>query len=456
VNRFAPFSYINLSAICFALSAVALGNAMQIANGFYDPLALTWLSWSLGLALAGALTQRWNEALVSRSGTIVSIILAAGIGWQLQQLYTAKPGFYVSGEASMPLFRSLIVAQGVLAAIGLLPVRVIRRLWFPAFLAVGAALGVWMLKASPQPQIDVVVVHKEALDALLSNRDPYRISFANVYEPWQVEIFYNREALIGNRLAFGYPYPPASLLLAVPGYVLFGDYRYSELGLLLAAAALIGYSRATVTAKLAACLLLTTPRVWFVIEQGWTEPIAIFTLALAAFVIPRNSIAAGAAMGLMGVTKQYLAFSGLAVLRFIFATRWRLVVFAVTAFVACAVTLPIALWHPNAFMRSVVWLQTLEPFRMDSLSYLSWAARSGLGRGTFIWAVGAAVIAAVVSLWTTRNTAAGFATSVAITTFMMFAFGSKAFCNYYFFVVGALCCAVGAFPSGSQRGDVRA
>src|SRR6185295_3835229 len=115
-------------------------------------------------------------------------------------------------------------------------------------------------------------------------------------------------------------------------------------------------------------------------------------------------------------------FTGLAVLRLIFGNsgRWPWTALAV-AFAAAAITLPLALWHPNAFMRNVVWLQTQEPFRVDSLSYLSWAARRGMGQGTFMWAIGAAIAAAVVSVVVTRNTAGGFAAAVALTTFMMFA-----------------------------------
>src|SRR5687767_13012087 len=104
-RRFSIFDHINLSAVCFALSAVALGNALQIANGFYEEKALHWLTGAVSLALLGALTQRWNETLIRRSGTIVSILLAAGIAWQLQQLHTAKPGFEVSDTANMSLFR---------------------------------------------------------------------------------------------------------------------------------------------------------------------------------------------------------------------------------------------------------------------------------------------------------------------------------------------------------------
>jgi hypothetical protein len=317
------------------------------------------------------------------------------------------------------------------------------------------ALGVWMIKASPNPYIDVTAVHKEAINALMTGKDPYRISFPNIYERALAREFYNPAALFGDRVLFSYPYPPASLFFAVPGQVLFGDYRYAEAVLLVLGAALIGFSRRGLLAKFAACLLLTTPRVWFVIEQGWTEPIGIFLLALTVFLMIRTPVGAGFAAGIFVVTKQYLGFTGLAVLRLIFVNtgRWPWTALAV-AFAAAAVTLPLALWHPNAFMRNVVWLQTLEPFRMDSLSFVSWAAREGLGRGTYAWAVGAAIAGAVVTSVATRNSATGFAASVALTTFAMFSFGSKAFCNYYFFVIGALCCAVAAYPLQNDRTDV--
>jgi hypothetical protein len=115
-------------------------------------------------------------------------------------------------------------------------------------------------------------------------------------------------------------------------------------------------------------------------------------------------------------------------------------------FTAAAVTLPFALWHPNAFMRNVIWLQTREPFRIDSLSYLAWAAVHGIGRGSFLWAIGAGIVAAIITAIAIRNTPEGFAASITFTTFAFFAFGSKAFCNYYFFVIGGLCCAIAAMP----------
>src|SRR5439155_912649 len=90
-------------------------------------------------------------------------------------------------------------------------------------------------------------------------------------------------------------------------------------------------------------------------------------------------------------------------------------------------------------------------FRNDSLSYLAWAAIHGFGQGSFVWAVGAGVVGGIVSAVTTRNTPEGFSASITLTTFAFFAFGSKAFCNYYFFVIGALCCAIAALPLATVR-----
>jgi len=451
IRFFQRLQDFNVSVICFAGSAIALGHALQFDNGFYHPVALNWLTAAFLLAVVGLLLHRFAATVSHRIAMALQALLVAGIVWQATQLFFARPGLYITEQAHLSLFKAGIVAQVVLVAIGVLNIPALRRIWFAGLLATSMGLGVWMIKAAPDPYIDVVEVHKEAIEALIHHRDPYRISFANIYENAETIKFYNPDAIIGGRLVIAYPYPPASLLLVVPGHVLFGDYRYSELALLVAAAALIGFSRRGKPAQLAAALLLTTPRIWFVIEEGWSEPVALFMLALTVFLMIRNPIASGWAAGILVVTKQYLGFAGLAVVRLVFADlpRWKWTAIS-AVFAASAVTLPIALWHPNAFMRNVVWLQAREPFRIDSLSYLSWAAREGWGRGSFFWAIGAALLTAILSLFTTRNTAQGFAASVALITFAFFAFGSKAFCNYYFFVVGALCCAIAVFPLESD------
>lgn len=442
---------LNLSAACFAVSTATLGRALQISSGTYNPDALWWVAVAFGFCLAGTLTHRLTSEWSTNGQRVTVALLTGGILWNLVQLLTnTKPGEAIVPTASLAPFYTGVIVIGALVVLGVANVPFIRRYWFPSTLVVAALLGVWMLRASPFPGIDVIFVHHEAMEAFLHHHDPYRISFPNIYgENWK--LYYNPAVVFGDRIGFGYPYPPPSLILAIPGHLLFGDYRYSELGFLIASAALIGYCRRHIAARLAAVMLLTTPRGFFVLEQGWTEPIAIFTLALTTFLLCEGPLRASWAAGLMMATKQYLPFTGLAVLRSLFLDRrraWRSLFWIVLVGSACI--LPFALWHTNSFMRSVVWLQTLEPFRTDALSFLIWADRSGYGRGNFLWAVGAAVIAAVVSLFTTRNTPSGFAAAAAITMFAMFVMGSKAFCNYYYFVIAAICIAVGAFASPGE------
>jgi hypothetical protein len=102
-------------------------------------------------------------------------------------------------------------------------------------------------------------------------------------------------------------------------------------------------------------------------------------------------------------------------------------------------------WH-RAFIDDVVLLQMREPFRIDSLSYLAWAAQMGWGAGSFVWSIAATGIALTAGMIRTPNTPAGFAASLALSSFAMFTFGSKAFCNYYFFVIAAMCCAIATLP----------
>jgi hypothetical protein len=444
----------NISAAALAASVIATGRALQISNGTYDLDALWWIAVGFALCITGVALHRAAGSWSPVGLKVTSLLLAAGIGWQLWQLSNAPPAMHIPPTTSLLPFRIGVIALGILSLAGLLDLAVTRRYWFPLVIATSLALGLWVIRVSPTPGIDVVVVHNEALKALLEGNDPYRISFPNIYgDAWRY--YYNPSVVVGDRIAFGYPYPPASLLLAMPGYVLLGDYRYSLLALLTGAALLIGYSRSHLAAKLAAVALLTTPRGFFVLEQGWTEPLTIFLVALTVSQLRKGPLKAAWAAGLMLAAKQYLPFIGLSVLRTLWLDRARWYWTAgIIALVGLLCVVPFALWHINSFMRSVVWLQTLEPFRTDALSFLIWADRNGWGRGTFIWAVGAAAVAAGLSLVATKNTPSGLATSSAFIMFAMFVFGSKAFCNYYYFVIGALCIAIAALP-GPGEADVR-
>jgi hypothetical protein len=202
-----------LALPCLALGAIALGRALQILDGFYHPTALNWALAAFGLAAAGTLMLPATPSGIRWSGPTVVTIMALGIVWQVAMLLGSSPGRAVSPSANLGLFRAGIALEGVLIAAAYLRHTRIWQLWFPALLAVHALVGVWMVRAAPDPGIDVVVVHREAINALLADEDPYRISFENIYGGDWGWITRGRQ-----RVAFGYPYPPLSLA-RVPGQV---------------------------------------------------------------------------------------------------------------------------------------------------------------------------------------------------------------------------------------------
>lgn len=306
-------------------------------------------------------------------------------------------------------------------------------------------LGAWVLRAAPDPGVDVCLFQREAADALLRGENPYAMTFKDPYA--DSSRFYGPGVSKDGRLQFGFPYPPLTLLLITPAHAL-GDFRYAHLVAMTLAGALLALARPGPVAFAAAGLLLFTPRGFFVLEAGWTEPFAVLFLAATVFIACRSKGGVALPLGLLVATKQYLVL-GLLAAPLLPAraapvasrsARWWVRV----AIVAAVVTLPLALWDLPAFVHSTVLLQFRQPFRTDALSYLVPLARL-LGNPPPAW-IGF-VLAILTATWAMRRfgkTPAGFALAVALLFLVFFAFNKQAFCNYYHFVIGALCCAAGA------------
>jgi hypothetical protein len=65
----------------------------------------------------------------------------------------------------------------------------------------------------------------------------------------------------------------------------------------------------------------------------------------------------------------------------------------------------------------------------------------------------ALVAVSALSLWRLPSTPAGFAAAVALNSFAFFAFNKQAFCNYYFFVIGALCVALAVWRAPTSPSE---
>lgn len=365
-----------------------------------------------------------------------------------KSIYTAK---YRIGEidsiVTATTFQKLlliVLALAALAIIGSFFARW-RTVYVGMFLVAWLCLGMWIIKTTPNPFIDVFVFQQESADAVLHGKNPYSMTFTNIYG--QGSPVYAQELQIDGRVAFGFPYAPLSLLMILPGY-LAGDHRYAQLVALTLAAALIAFSRPGIFATLAAILLLTTSRVFMVIELGWTEPLVILWLAATIFCACRYPRATPYMLGLLLAAKQYTIFIPPIVALLIMPRfTWRAyAIFLLKAFgVAAIVTLPLILWDPHAFLRAAVTLQLKQPLREDALSYLLWwywhVDKEQAKAMTWLPFAGVAVMIPLC-LWLWPKNPGGFAGAMAIIYFAFFALNRQAFCNYYFLIIAAMCCAI--------------
>jgi len=340
----------------------------------------------------------------------------------------------------------------------------LARVWFPLLLATHLFLGAWMVRGSAEPHIDVWVFQQDAAAELLNGHNPYAMTFPDIYHsslPGKQDV-YGKGLVKDDRVQFGFPYPPVSLFMATIGYALTHDHRYAQAAALVLAALLMGYSREGILPKLAAALLLFTPRVFFVLGRGWTEPFTVLFMAATVFLACRRPNLTWMALGLLLATKQYMVLA-VPISFFLLQGRWRwrewVDLLWKSAAVALGVTLPLALWDWDAFWKSTVTVQQLAPFRWDAISYLVWYGFRGHlvtePSTAVFWSTLAAVVGLGLALWRSPRTPAGFAASLSLILLGFFSFNKQAFCNYYFFVIGAICCAIAAVSAESADEETR-
>ena len=435
-----PLSYS--SGVLFAVAAIALGQALQVNNGFFHGRALSWLTLAVMTMVAACFAPRPQRDIAA--APLLRLVLLAGVLWQLTQLLTARPLLYSPlrhGRDDVVLAVSLgsMAALAIAIAFGS---PAIRRWAFVGVLVAHAAACVRTIQLVPEPRIDVVTVHEAAFDAIADGRSPYGITFKNIYG--SSSRFYGEGMASDSEVRFGFPYPPLALALTAPAHWALGDYRYALVAALVGVAVMLGAIGWSRHAMLSATVLLTTPRVLFEIEQGWTEPIVLLMLVWLVLSLRRRPAAAGVVAGLGFAVKQYLAVGLLLLPLTSTAPRSWGRTAGIAIGVAAALTLPFLIWDPQGFMRSVVMLQLREPFRLDSLSYLAWIARRGVEPPTVAVTLLAVAAAAGLAWRTLPRSPGGFAAGMAIVSAAAFVFGKKAFCNYYFFVIGALLTSVAA------------
>jgi hypothetical protein len=308
--------------------------------------------------------------------------------------------------------------------------------------------------------MDVWMLQTEGLKTFVhGHHNPYDAVFPDIYHRpglYAPGALHAEDGLVHQ----GFPYPPMAFWLELPGYVIGGDYRWSSLAAIALAAILIAYCGTGFQpgpaprrdfAHLAAAVFLTTPRTFFVLESGWTEPLTLLLLCATIFTALRLPRLMPIFLGLFLCSKQYLLWAIPPII--LLAGRplhpGRLTRILLVAFVAgCCASLPLILWDPKSFIAASFSIADAATFRTDALSYLAlWAAVTHhtptAGAAT---AIGFTTAALTTALATARapRTPAGFALAVAFAHLVFFAFYKFAFCNYYYLLIGALCAAAAA------------
>jgi hypothetical protein len=436
-------------AILILLSIGSLGTAMAVSPWSATAAGFGFGALALIFGLASVLASKFDSADVSATSRVLTIVAAGLLAVFFWLLLQAAPDLRVPYRVSVGLLGAAVTLAGV-AITG--AIRATR--WTVAgLLLIYLALGIATIVHTPTPPIDVWAWHGEALDALFAGRNPYAITMPHIYGA-EASHYYGPGLVAGDRVLMGFQYPPLSLFLAVPGYLL-GDYRFS----LLIAGALTGVflylCRPGRIGVIGMALWLFAPIAFFVIQWGWTDPFAVFFLTMTTFAASRRSRWMFVPLGLLFAVKQY-AILGVPLVFLLplrhhdDSVRGRLILLLKAAAVGLAVTGPMFLLNPAAMIRDLIVFQVLQPFRAESLSIPGWWFQVTQGSQLPMWlGFGAAVAATFVALWRRRVTAFAFPLATAFVLMVFFAFGKQAFVNYYCFVFGGL---VTAFVFAAEEG----
>lgn len=423
------------------IAAFLIGFAIQLDLGRLNTGAILLITLALGLVGGAVARPDWRVFAGRNVQYALGLCLLADFA--LLVIWPPSVGAGLQRQDALLPFRVAIAIGAVLALAEVANVRFGARIRFPLLLALHVVAGAWVIGFNPVPTNDVWWFQQAAGSALAHGVDPYALQMPNIYPD---PSFYGPGLSHGGVLDFGFPYPPLSLLLTLPSQLLTGDVRYAQLLAMPIAATLIAVSGRGPVARGAALLFLYTPRTFFIADQAWTEPFAVLLLALVVYLATRRSRLTPPALGLLLAVKQYLVL--LVPLALLLEPRpidWRRFArsIGIALGVALALTVLFILWNAQAFWRSVVELQLLQPFRSDALSYPAWLRLDEPQLATIL-GFGALLPAGLLVIWRAARTPAGFAAATGLVYLAFFAFNKQAFANYYYFVIGALCCAVAA------------
>ncbi len=437
------------------LAAFFLGQALQYNNGFFSKEGIFFLSIAITLILLSVIAKKRPSKIFEAKW--LSTLLISGLAWQIFQLVAQLPGIGILKDKldNIWIFQLLIAFSGLFALISLLPLQQSLKhiQWLATALAFLTFLGagIWIIQASPNPPIDVFVFQQTSSKALLRGENPYEQLTPNIYR--KDSGLYGEELVDGDYLTFSNPYPPLSIYVSTLGYIIGMDVRYSHLAVILLAAILILKINPNRDSLLISYLFLFTPRVFFVLELSWTEPIVLLFTIIAIWGAVKKTKWLPYALGLMIASKQYYVF----IFPFLYfliplKTNWRELIKPFAALIATGliVTAFLALQNIPAFLWNVGLIQWYQPFRTDALSFAALYTHAIQASPPSSIAFIALLIAFLFAKHCLTPSPENFVLALSLGFGIFFAFNKQAFCNYYYLLLGCLAVAAAVLPTFSS------
>jgi len=439
-----------LPLVLVALAAIAIGHAMARHKVSDFGGARPWLVVAVVLVVLALLLPRVLERRLPGRVTETLLLVAMGAAMTLGawQILTVPDLLPLPGPAGRPLegadARTLVVVAWLLAVTGLRREAPLGRLHTPVFLGVMLVLGAWLINVMWSPPIDVWVFQRDAALRLADGLNPYAMDFPNIYGH---DDYYGEGVVVDGRVTYGYPYMPVTLLFYLPAELLVHDPRAGNLVALIAAAALIAWSRPGRIGRGAAGMLLLTPTVLHLLRYSWTEPIVLLLLAATVTAAVRAPRATGIFLGLFLTAKQFCLVAVPVALLLLRpgGTRREAGRLVVSTIVGAAIgVVPFLLWDVPAFTKAIVEIAAHTAMRFDSLGFGPEIANMAGGDVPGWVPFAAAGIAVLLALLRAPWTPSGFAIATGLAILAFFIVARQAFPNYYFLVVGAIAIGIAA------------
>lgn len=433
------------------LGVGALGMACAVARGAFHPAGVALLLVALALwmvALFPSVTQ-WAGF---RSSSIVGLLTLVIV---LQVAWSALVGTGLRDYLDVSPTIRLAPMVALLVSIPLSIRRPMIALGMSMFAFAFAVVTTILL--TPQPFCDVWMFQQGAAHSLVSGFNPYHTIFFSPYE--MGTSFYGPGVVNSDgSLSISFPYPPASLLLVLPGYLL-GDVRFALLGWFLIGvlslvmthrpgeaiensrsysgreATLLKHDRGyTIMAPrnlvLIALVLLSSPHALMLVLTGWTESILIGLVGLTAWCFAKKPSLAWIPLGLLFASKQYLIV--LAPVTFLFLNRSTVMK---ALLVAITLTLPFLYADGHAFYRSVVEFHFIQPFRADGLTLAAFIDRAFGFQPSALLSMMMVIVVFVLLRRNLCRDASMWFVGGAVTLVAFFTFSKQAFGNYYMLAI---------------------